>query len=279
MENNNFNIYLKQLNRKYGFFLKLRRRPWSNNWKVNNIRDYRTSPKSHLTVSSELEEIIIGTLLGDLSIEKAKPNSNARLQFKQSIINKIYIEHLYSIFKEYCGSIPKELSYFDNRPNKNKMYNSIKFQTLSLPCFNKYKDLFYNDEGIKIIPKNLENLLTARSLAYWIMDDGYKSGGISLNPTPSIQQGITDKGRTTGFYICTESFTFEEQKFLTLILKNKFNLECGIHKVTNGFRIYIFSSSKDNLLSLIKPYLLPHFYYKFNLAVPEIKSNNKEDIN
>jgi hypothetical protein len=134
----------------------------------NISRYYRTSKKAHLQLSSYLEEIIIGTILGDMSVEKPKSKikSNARLQFKQSTINKIYIEHLYSLFKEYCGSEPKIMSSFDNRVDKNKIYSSIKFQTLSLPCFNKYKELFYNSEGIKIIPKELVNLLTPVGLAY-----------------------------------------------------------------------------------------------------------------
>jgi len=66
------------------------------------------------------------------------------------------------------------MSKFDNRPNKYKEYSSIKFQILSIPCFNKYRELFYNKEDIKYIPKNLEELLTERGLAYWFMDDGYK---------------------------------------------------------------------------------------------------------
>jgi hypothetical protein len=138
---------------------------------MNRInRFYRTSSKSHLQLTTYLDEIIIGTILGDMSIEKPKPNSNSRLQFKQSIINKVYIEHLYSLFKDYCGSEPKIMSNFDSRPNKNKTYSSIKFQTLSLPCFNKYRELFYNSStegvGVKIIPSDLENLLTPISLAY-----------------------------------------------------------------------------------------------------------------
>jgi hypothetical protein len=136
----------------------------SKNIRIN--RFYRTSSKSHLRLTTYLEEVIIGTILGDMSVEKPKPNSNSRLQFKQSIINKVYIEHLYSLFKDYCGSEPKIMSRFDSRPNKNKTYSSIKFQTLSLPCFNKYKELFYNSEGVKIIPSELEDLLTPISLAY-----------------------------------------------------------------------------------------------------------------
>ena len=57
----------------------------------------------------------------------------------------------------------------------------------------------------------------------------------------------------------------EDNQKLSKILKNKFNLDSGIHKHTNGHRLYIFSSSKDRLLELIKPYLIHHFYYKFEL--------------
>ena len=77
------------------------------------------------------------------------------------------------------------------------------------------------------------------------MDDGYKT--------------------TSGFYLCTESYTFNQK--LSKILKNKFNLDSGIHKHTNGHRLYIFSSSKEKLIELIKPYCyaIQHFYYNFDL--------------
>ena len=51
------------------------------------------------------------------------------LKNKQSIKNKAYIEHLYFLFKEFCGSKPIVLSNFDNRPDKMKEYTAIKFQT------------------------------------------------------------------------------------------------------------------------------------------------------
>ena len=86
--------------------------------KLKFVRYYRKSSKFNLELNKELEEIIIGLMLGDLFAEKASTKSNTRLQFKQSNINKEYINHLYILFKEYCGSKPKTLSYFDNRPNK-----------------------------------------------------------------------------------------------------------------------------------------------------------------
>ena len=105
--------------------------------------------------------------------------------------------------------------------------------------------MFYNSEGHKILPDNLESILTPRGLAYWIMDDGYNS--------------------VNGFYICSESFTLSENQKLVNIFKNIFNLNCGVHKHTNGYRLYIFSSSKEDLLFLIKPVIIKHFYYKFNI--------------
>jgi hypothetical protein len=57
------------------------------------------------------------------------------------------------------------------------------------------------------------------------MDDGYKS--------------------SNGFYFCTESYSLNETKKLDIILKDKFNLDCGVH--TNGYRLYLFTSSKNRL--------------------------------
>jgi len=77
------------------------------------------------------------------------------------------------------------------------------------------------------------------------MDDSYKSG--------------------KGLYICTESFSLNEIKILINILINKFNLKCSYHMVTNGYRIYIFSSYKAKLIELVKPYFIEHFYYKLDI--------------
>lgn len=77
------------------------------------------------------------------------------------------------------------------------------------------------------------------------MDDGYNS--------------------VNGFYLCTESYSYEDHKILIQLFENKFKLKSSAHNTTNGYRLYIFGSSKENLLSLIKPYLLNHFYYKFEI--------------
>jgi hypothetical protein len=134
--------------------------------KIIFIRNHRISKKVHLTIPNNLHEIIIGSLLGDLTAERRNIKSNTRLQFKQSLMNKEYIYHMYNLFQIYCGTSPLNIYKFDSRVNKNNTYYAIKFQTLSLPCFNIYKKLFYNSEGKKILPTNIEDLLTVRGLAY-----------------------------------------------------------------------------------------------------------------
>lgn len=65
---------------------------------------------------------------------------------------------------------------FTMKPHKKtgKVYYSIRFRTLVHPSLNKYHDLFYR-KNKKVVPDNLQDILTPRGLAYWIMDDGSKS--------------------------------------------------------------------------------------------------------
>jgi hypothetical protein len=55
-------------------------------------------------------------------------------------------------------------SFLDKRTNKT--YSSVLFATLTLPCFTFYRELFYNLQGKKIVPLNINQLLTPRGLAY-----------------------------------------------------------------------------------------------------------------
>ncbi len=191
-----------------------------------------------------LLEIAIGLMLGDLHAEKPSAKHNTRLQFHHSEVQGAYLYHLYDLFKDYCGAGPFGASFFDSRPSRMKTYFSVKFSTLSIPCFNIFRELFYNSSGVKYIPFNLGDYFTARSLAYWFMDDGYKS--------------------LDGYYFCTESFSENDINILLALLSTKFDLTCSVHKTTNGPRIYIQSVSISKFNELIGPYLLKEFNYKLH---------------
>ena len=69
-----------------------------------------------------------------------------------------------------------------------------------------------------------------------------------------------------GFYISTESLTFEEHEILISALKHNFKLNCSIHKsIATKYKLYIQKDSKNKLINIIKPHMLPHFFYKLGI--------------
>lgn len=60
--------------------------------------------------------------------------------------------------------------------------SSLYFRTQSLEQLKPLAELFLDESGKKIIPTNIADYLTPRSLAFWIMDDGQqvKKGGVTF---------------------------------------------------------------------------------------------------
>lgn len=125
--------------------------------------------RSYITIEYPLNEILIGLLLGDGHIQQRSIKGNSRFIFGQSSIRKHhlkYFNHILELFKPYLSQNSKVrgVTFTDKRTNKND--SSVKLATLSLPCFNFYRNLFYNSQNIKIVPLNIHKLLTPRGLAY-----------------------------------------------------------------------------------------------------------------
>jgi hypothetical protein len=121
---------------------------------------------------------------------------------------------IYSHFYSLCGAGPKVYIRKPD-PRTNKIYSSIQVKTLALPCLNFYRNLFYNEKGKKIIPDNIDKLLTARALAFWICDDGNKG-----------------HGNYTSLF--TQSYSYDEILLLKNALKVNFKLRTRSHEVKSG---------------------------------------------
>lgn len=73
--------------------------------------------------------------------------------------------------------------------------------------------------------------------------------------------------------LCTDSYSKEDVLQLIFILKNKFNLSCGIidygtnKKGENSYRIRINKSSLPQLTKLTQPYIIPSMLYKLGISV------------
>lgn len=131
--------------------------------------------KQQLTLIPIQQEITVGCLLGDASLERNSPTNNSRLIFDQTFLSHAeYIMFLYSHFYFLTRSKGPKVNIRQPDIRTNKVFSSIAFKTLSLPCFNFYHDLFYSLELGKIIPLNISDFLTPRALAFWIMNDSSK---------------------------------------------------------------------------------------------------------
>lgn len=99
--------------------------------------------KSKIMLSNIQKEIIIGTILGDSSLERYGRSINTRLRIDQTFPHHAeYTMHLFSHLINLCGKGPK---VYIRKPDlrTNKIYSSIQFKTLALPSLNYYKNLFY----------------------------------------------------------------------------------------------------------------------------------------
>ena len=77
-----------------------------------------------------------------------------------------------------------------------------------------------------------------------------------------MQDGSFQKGQ--GVYIATNSFSYEDCKFLAFALTNKYNLKTSVIKSgkPNQWRLSIWKESMPRLAKLVGPHFIPEMEYK-----------------
>lgn len=182
------------------------------------------------------KQVILGTLLGDSSLQTFTNGNSWRLRFIQK--DPEYIHHLYDIFKPFVKTPPR-LSH-DGLGNYRWYFNTIVISELD-----NYASAFYYRKGnrwIKRVPQNLD--LTPELLAYWFMDDGSK------------------KSNAHAYYLCTDSFTLEQIKYLGSLFKTTWGIHISYHKKGLNYRIYIPVKHANLFKSLIKDFIIDSMSYK-----------------
>ena len=98
----------------------------------------------------------------------------------------------------------------------------------------------------KIVPSNINQLLTPRGLAYWVMDDG------------SLQN--------KGLHLSVYGFSIDEVTLLKKTLEALFEPEasiiCSIHKHKKGYRLYIWEESMIIVRKHISQFMHEDMLYK-----------------
>jgi len=74
--------------------------------------------------------------------------------------------------------------------------------------------------------------------------------------------------RGSGLLLCTDKFSIQEVVLLINVLIIRYNLKCTININKNKpgqYRIYISTKSMNNLVSIVKPHMMPSMLYKLNI--------------
>jgi hypothetical protein len=159
---------------------------------------------------------------------------------------------MYDIFhKNFKGSVKTGINkshFIKGKYCKETIWYS--YSSLTYKNIEYYYNLFYKHKK-KRITSEIINEITPISIAYWYMDDGYYT------------ENLKKRDKTIG--LCTNSFSLEEVNLLCNLLKNKYKLQCRIVNYENSFLIQIKQKSIPHFIDLIKPYIIPSFYYKLGI--------------
>ena len=211
----------------------------TNSIKVKSID---TEP---LKLTTEQEEVLYGSLLGDMSLSTT--SKLYRVCITHGGEQEEYFDHKCKIFNNILGKINKTPRY-DKRTQK--YYNRYTVRLLAHPEFKKLHDLMYIG-GVKTVTIEWLNHITARGLAFWFMDDGTNSGVIATN-----------------------CFTIKECELIQTWFKNKWDIDCTIQatRYKKGFQytIYIKTCSRKKFYDLVYPYFIPSMLYKINNWNPKL---------
>lgn len=67
----------------------------------------------------------------------------------------------------------------------------------------------------------------------------------------------------SGLRLCTYNFNYLEHEVLVKVFKDVYDLNCTIQNRDNGqYCLYIKSESKQKLVNIVKPYIIPSMQYK-----------------
>lgn len=225
-------------------------------------KDFGSNSKWHAPLMNNFQkEAVIGMVLGDACISMA--NSTARLRFSQGEKQLDYLNHKINILKNLCGEDKPYFNKSGYNPNKKIYYKATKTSDEFLDLYN----LFYINKKKSI--KNILNLITDVSLAYWIMDDG------------SCHKYNSGLGQKCQYDLATHGFTEEENDLLVSFFKEKFNLNSKkiLDKRCNKNFIRFDVESSVKISSMIKKYIPKCMEYKLLDCDKGCYEESKESFN
>ena len=129
---------------------------------------------------------------------------------------------------------------------RKKYHYSWYFHTRSSERFGLLHQYFYQD-GIKILPENIFELITPRALAVWFMDDG-----------SNTKESLT---------LSTHCFSRIDQLRIIRFLREHHDIATTLIKDRSKLKIRIGKSEYQKFINLVEPFIIPSMNYKIVIPV------------
>jgi 6-pyruvoyl tetrahydropterin synthase/QueD family protein len=199
----------------------------------------------HPEPTQEQYEILIGSLLGDAWIHRAKTYQNSSYLTIQHGIKQL--DYLLWKGLKLSSLGAKFYQYYNYSSVSDRYVTRNEIRTKANVHIGSLSKVFYKEgEGHKRIQdfSIIQKYMTPLALAIWYMDDGTYC---ELNSVCEL---------------CTQSFTSEEVDILIKILFETFAIR-GIKKdIGDQYSIRFYADERRKLFGLILPYIIPSMIYK-----------------
>lgn len=219
---------------------------------VDELRKNEKIVTKYKTFNKKQYEMIIGTLLGESHISNGRSDfSSCRLSYLHSINQKEWV----NIKDNALNGIDLTKDYRESYKQSGPCVGSY---TKALPILSELRKEWYPN-GKKVVSNKIGEHFSEITLATWFLDDGHFSNRKNESVT-----------------LCSESFSKEDNEFLCLLLKEKFDIDAKIQKIKRNnkvkYRVYIGNgnnggikqkySNLDKFFGVIYEYIPKSMEYK-----------------
>jgi len=221
-------------------------------------RDSRFKGNDDIALTKIQEQMILGSLLGDMCIWRQHKGitgiSNPELRISHSSKQRDYVMWKYDILKNIARKEPYEII---QKTGFGAGFSAVRFETKSLSCLNPIYDVVMGEENEKHITQEWLDMITDPiAIATWFMDDG------SL--------GRTGRGcQWFALGLSTDNEVDLIQSWLNDVwsLKTSYTRSTGTYNDNTYAILSILAVSRNEFNRIIIPHIIPSMKYKVDLLI------------
>jgi hypothetical protein len=218
---------------------------------INALGGHSTGHKHRdIDMTYTQRQILLGGLLGDMSIRIIRGAANPRVSAVQSVKQTDYLMWKYSVLKNLISNEPYITSGLDGFGGI-KIHDALRFDTMALPCLLPIHNLVRGVGNKYISTFWLNEITDPIALAVWYMDDG----------------SLTNKLRQMSFALGTisDEECFNIQNWMLYKWDITSHIYSNLQKERVNIRKTLTLTSRSNVIKfkeLIEPYIIPSMVYK-----------------